>query len=274
MGRLKTVVIVAVSLMAALAVSCGKAVDWKFSEKIAREITQDGWVYSFKYQFMKSGETSDTQVPYSFSGINLRYRFPKDQTVPGDQPIQMLNNDDAVSLNDYLRNARKKTPDELAADTLDALTFSELDKDMVIRLKNQALSAEPHREGNYPDLPRYAMLNEQCFLDGYEFQIGFLSSVGCVDVIYIDVLYEQSSAAGGYVQLSDLVENGTASDAQKQAMQNLNDICTGIVRDNDLLYGKSQYSLNESGELDYSRLYIILRNIEHGKIADYILTMQ
>lgn len=274
MGKLKTTAIAAVSVMTMLAVSCGKAVEWKFSEKIARVIRPDGWVYSFKYQYMKSGEISDTQVPYSFSGINLRYRFPKDQAVQGSQPIQMLSNDDAVCLNDYLRGARKKAPDELAADALDTLTFSELDKDMVIRLKNQALSAETHREGKYPDLPSYAMLNEQYFLDGYEFQIGFLSSVGCVDVIYIDVLYEQSSAAGGYVQLSDLVENDTASDAQKQAMQNLNDISAGIVRDNDLLYGKAQYSLNEGGELDYSRLYTFLRNIEHGKISDYILKMQ
>ena len=251
-------------------------VEWKFSEKIARSIQPDGWVYSFEYEYMKSGEVTDGDVPYSFYGYNLRYRYPQNETAPSNQMIQSLETKspqmkhDATAINEYLMMSKQKSPTELMQKPLDNIDLQELDGDLYERLMKEALEGTPHAEGKYVGIPRYAMLNEQLFIDQYEFQIGFLSNMGCVDVIYIDVLIEDSSVPIGYKQLSDLVENGSATNAQADAFSALQKIAGGIVENNDLMYGADQYQAQVFDNIEFSRLYLFLQNIEELKLEGYV----
>lgn len=81
--------------------------------------------------------------------------------------------------------AGEVTTQELLDLTVDDLTFEELDENIFIELVQAALKGEAHKEGNYDYLPQYALLTEPEYLNDYKFQVGFVSSVGCIDVILL-----------------------------------------------------------------------------------------
>lgn len=276
--------------------SCGgseEQVNWSFAEKAALLVQEDGWVYSFTYTFNKEADDEDDGlVPYNFFGVNLRYRYNEDytttvstmengemvtKTVP--QTIQMLGlSDSQEQQNDMEKiaellkyNGGTVTNEELLALTPDDLDFEELDEELFLGLVQQALSAENHKEGNYVDLPYYALLTEPEYLHNYKFQIGLIADMGCVDVIFIDVLLRTGSGYADYVQLSDLMESGEANDDQKTAYESIQKLEEGIVEENDLLFGKDENESVSIGDIEFSRLYQFLKNLEEGNYYQYVI---
>ncbi|MCD8120529.1 MAG: hypothetical protein LUE29_13820 [Lachnospiraceae bacterium] len=276
--------------------SCGDSeeqVNWSFAEKAALLVQEDGWVYSFTYTFNKeAGDEDDGLLPYNFFGVNLRYRYNEDymttistmengemvtKTVP--QTIQMLGlsnslaqQNDMNKIAEILKyNGGTVTNEDLLALTPENLDFEELDEELFLGLVQQALSAENHDEGNYVDLPYYALLTEPEYLDDYKFQIGLIADMGCVDVIFIDVLFRTGSGYADYVQLSDLVESGEANDEQITAYENIQKLEEGIVDENDLMFGKDENESVSIGSIEFSRLYQFLKNLEEGNYYQYVI---
>ncbi len=263
-----------------------------WGRKSAMLETDDGWFYVFYHNFNKDSQVDNGLIPYQFFGVNLKYRYHEDyvttiqyesngQLVEKEVPavIQILgeSNSTAIKLDmdeiaDVLKySGGEITNEELLSLTTDDLTFEELDEKMFLDLIREALTGEPHKEGKYGYLPGYALLEEKQYLNGYKFQIGFIVTVGCLDAVVIDVLYQTGSGYDEYVQLSDMVASGTATQEQIELYQFIENIENGMLENNDCLYLSSIDSVAyEFSNIDISRLNLFLENIEQGAYSDYI----
>ncbi len=298
MGRLKRYFIILLILCQTISLcSCSdkeEHVEWKFSKKMARVVQEDGWVYTFDYLYSKDGTDSDTLIPFQFYGVNLRYRYNdaytetinttengKNVTKTVPAVIQMLGGANSQGIKNDMKKVAEildyqnhdVTPEELLAINPEDVVFEELDKDLFFGLIHEALNSEPHPEGDKV-LPVYALMTEPEYLSDYKFQIGFVSDMGTIDVIYIDVLYRTGDAYNDYIQLSDMVDDGTASTEQIQAFDLIKSISDGIVRDNTFMY---EYGANKNkniANIDFLRLYNFLKDIENNNYNKYILHAQ
>ena len=265
---------------------------WAFGEKKAIIEDDSGWYYVFTYTYKKEGFDLEELVPYNFFAVNLRYRYNDDYTTIGTitengevkeitvpLPIQILGLSNSEKIhNDMLEIASilkysggEVTNEDLLKLTKEDLSFEELDEDIFLNLISTALNGEPHKEGDYLDLPNYALLSEQEYLSGYKFQIGFLTSIGCIDKIFIDVLYRTGDEYNDYVQLSDMVDSGTATDEQLKIYNLIAELSKGIVNENNLLYMKNELENAGIEGVDMSRLGLFLENIHNGEYDQYIV---
>lgn len=259
------------------------------AKKIAREVREDGWVFTFIRNIDKTGDDSEI-IKYQFFGINIRYRFQDeftkiqshtldDGTVVYERytPAVMIwgqGSDDQAKDMATIRNIFNSdaTDESLLALTTDDLSFSELDEDMFLRLLREALTSEPQREGtvlSYWEKPTYAFLVEQNYIDEYKFQIAFLQDTGCVDELFIDVLYKDGDGITEYVQLSDLVASGIATDAQNELYQTISLIVESIKTEETFLAGSDEYKDRTIADVELSRLYAFLKNIHNNDLTAY-----
>ena len=169
-------------------------------------------------------------------------------------------------INKILTSSSKEQLLELNSEDVE---LKHVDEELFFELMNKALTSEAHQEGNYDYIPSYALLSEPEYTDGYKYQIGFINTMGCIDVIFIDVLYETGEGIRDYVQLSDLIDNNAANNKQVELYEELVRISEGIVRANDLLYDKQNIKGMYNEEL--TRLYEFLQDIEDNNIEDYIV---
>lgn len=260
---------------------------WVFNKKVARRTFDDGWTYTFDYLYMKDGFEEEGVIPFTFTGINLRYRYGDDisfeQEMNDQIPvIQILGNNgspeikhDMQLVSDILDYEHGNvTKEELLKINPDEIAFEELDKELFFSLMDEALNGDEHEVGKYPDIPTYALLTEPEYIDDYKFQIGFLADMGCVDVMFIDVLYKDGDNYNDYIQLSDSIDNSTATSEQVQAFELLTSISDGVVEENNLTYGYNTYKNEIISEIDFSRLYTFLDNIEKNNYSQYIVPVK
>ena len=258
-------------------------------EKIARKVTEDGWVFTFEEYGSKIGETSNL-CRYSFSGCNLRYRYDdacvqtvthstdggvtiRERRIPAmldwgyGSPEQQR---DQELIETILTNDRE--PEDLLALDPEDYRFESIDGALFFGLMREALTGERHAEGTYYaywEMPEKAFLTEPVTLDGYKLQIAYLSTLGCVDEIYIDVIYPTGDGYRDYVQLSDLVEAGEATPEQREAFALLRQICARIKAEDSFLAGAEDYRSKVLGGVDFSRLERFLHNLHENKWEQY-----
>lgn len=265
-------------------------VEWNVFETTGKYISDDGWVYVFSHTSYSDGTTIES--PYTFYGINLRYRYndqymtepiydKKGNLVSGPEPqkIQILGNSNSESIKNDMEQVSKLlgydsgtiTSEDLLAIDRNSVHFEELDKEMFFRLMDECLNSKANPTGKYMDIPSYALLTEPEYIDGYKFQIGFISGIGTVDVIYIDVLYKTGNEYNAYKQLSDMVDDKSANTNQVDAFKLITDISNGIVKENNLQYEIDKNKNSKIGGIDMSRLYSFLNDIENGNIQKYII---
>lgn len=250
---------------------------------IARKTTSDGWVYSFIYEHYKDPSLDDsTLMKYQFNGINLRYAYMEGYedklTITrkdGSSAIRSYSPgvviwgkrddqlEDRKKLDDLLLNATK---DQLLKLTAGDLSLKTIDSNMVIQLIQEALLDEPQKEGtlqSYWDKPQYAMLQEQSASDNYKFQIAFLQDTGCVDELFIDVLFCRDD--GSYIQLSDMIDQGRADPEQIALYNKIRNIVSDI-KDRELFVTENDTYKNDTiGGVDLKRLYMFLKDIHENK---------
>lgn len=267
-----------------------EAPKWNASETASYYISDDGWVYVFSYVSYSDGSITDS--PYTFYGVNLRYRYndaymkepvydKNGKLVSGAQPqsIQILGNSSSGAIRNDMDKVSKMlgyntgniTKEDLLAIDRESVTFEELDKDLFFRLMDECLESEPNPTGKYVDIPSYALLTETEYIDGYKFQIGFIGGIGTVDIMYIDVLYKTGDEYNAYKQLSDMVDDKTATDEQIKAFKLISDISNGIIKDNNLLYGYDENSKTKIADIDLSRLYSFFKDIENNNYNKYAI---
>ena len=270
--------------------------------RIAVQADPDGWVYAFDNQYLVGdvdyGSGVEGRVPFTFTGVNLRYRYNENYTkviqtqdalgntvnktvllstlLRGDSSLEEEQRDMA-KISAYLNYDRKGTSlttAELMALTPEELGFECIDGEMFLRLMRECLTSESIPLGAYPSLPSYALLTEPVYLDDYKIQVGIKGSFGAVAVIMLDVLYRTGEELTDYVQLYDLVRDGEASEEQIQLLDTLQSIESGIVQNNDLQYGEKEYGDAVIAGVSLDRLYEMLENIEKNEYMQYVVYPQ
>lgn len=259
-------------------------------KNVARQCNDDGWIFTFVYQYEKENvERIDGLVRFYFYGINVRYRYSEDfvesysvESKDGNTEMRTYHSGvliwgrsqetaaDSAKIDELLEKSDK---DSLLKLDPDSIEFAALDKEMFFRLMKEALTGNPQAESEsqtYWDLPGYAALAETEFLDGYKFQVCFLNETGLVDVCYIDVLYQTGPGLMDYVQLSDLIENGKASEDQAQCFREIQKIAKQIESEDSFITGMDQYKNVKWGEIDMQRLSAFLNNLHNGNYSQYI----
>ena len=292
MKHYRTILLLLVLLLSVSSCSYNQktAVEYPVQKNVARQKNDDGWVFTFVYEYEKDGvEPIDGLINFYFFGINIRYRY-------SDKYVEQYQSEDSISntekrsyqsgvliwgrseetaadrtlIDDLLMNANK---DELLALEEDSIEFSSLDKKMFFRLMREALNGEPQRESQYQsdwDRPTYAALVEKEFLDGYKFQVCFLNETGLIDECYIDVLYKTGEGETDYIQLSDLVEKGKASDGQIRCFNQLQKLSTQIIEQNTFLAEVDHYKEMQFNEIEMKRLNVMLDNLQKNEYMQYI----
>ncbi len=219
---------------------------------VAQKLLDDGTLYSFQYiKYVPANSDCDK---YSFSLSNLRYLeqfeagFPdayfRDQQLIADQILK-----------------ESYTPEEILALNPNDFTFEYLNKELFFALIRDGLTneSEPAIDDQY-HWDRYdsGFFTEIAPADGYEFQIAFVSKSCGVDAFFIDVLYRAED--GTYKQLSDMVDDGTATDEQKQAFAEFTKIIEACQK-NDSYIIDEVYQDTVIGGIDFGRLYTFLYHL-------------
>lgn len=259
----------------------------------ASAMTEEGWLYVFDYWAYEKGAPHDVIDIYNFQCINLRdldesrqlqlidspylvyacSRSTPDRAEPEPIPLNSPdylpdNSSDMAVINNQILT-KDKTAEELLALSPDDLDLAFIDEELFLSLLQEALSKDtvelcahqPHLDGiAYGP----ALLVEPDFADGYRFQAAYYNTVlaceteGCVQHLYIDVQYETDD---GYVQLSDLVLQGTATDAQVELYRQLRSIADAVTDADDYSADAEIYRETVVDGLELSRLADLVASI-------------
>lgn len=265
-----------------------------FSRTTASEFSEeDGWLYVFRYERMKDPIQNQDPglIHYTFLGMNLRYTYngapARERAIQqgGDTSLtkyyqgmrewgtesEAQKRDMAIIYDQILR--QDATVEELLALKEEDFEFEELDEVMFFRLMRDALTSEPDPEPvdiKHMEIPSYAVLQEPVFIDGYAFQICLVSSMGYVDDIYIDLLYEDDSKECGYIQLSDLVESGEATSEQEKAFQEIKKTTEMVRGAEDIPKAIEGMNRETISDIDFDRLFAFLDHLGHYEYSQYV----
>lgn len=246
---------------------------YKFSQNIERVVTDDGWVYTFRYQYdYDDGMDSSRIPPYEFFAFNIRYKYTKDHksTFGKYETSEAYGRDNRKVVQLLGMQLPAPSVEELLDMSADSVTFEELDGKMFFDMVHTALRGEPHPVGRW-DIPNEAILQEPEYKDGCALQIGFATGMGRIDEMFIDVLYPAGDEKYDYVQLSDMVDSGKATKEQVELFETLTTIAKGMVRDDNLYFGVEEYRNKKIASLDLDRLYTFaydIGNAQYGKYSD------
>lgn len=219
---------------------------------VAQKLLDDGTLYSFQYiEYVPANSDCDK---YSFSLSNLRYLEQFEAGFP-----DAYSRDQQLIANQILKESY--TPQEILALNPDDFTFEYLDKELVFQLIREGLTNEPEPaidDQYHWDRYDSGFFTEVAPSDGYEFQIAFASKSCGVDAFFIDVLYLAED--GTYKQLSDMVDDGTATDEQTQAFAEFTKIIEACQKNDSYIIDEA-YRETVIGDIDFGRLYTFLYNL-------------
>lgn len=252
-----------------------------FYRQVARETTDNGWCFTFVREGFKDPNADESNLArYRFFGFNIRYRYKGllDKTMErgssenGGLIWGRLSDGQASDMRqvEKILNRNKTPEDLLALDPADC-EFEELDGEMFFRLMREALTGEWQKEGttlSYWEKPEYSFLQEPEFENDYKFQVCFMQETGCVDELFIDVLYKDANPVG-YIQLSDLIENGKADGEQMKLWNTIKEI-TNTIKENEIyISGQEKYQKTTIAGVDLGRLYSLLTDIHNNEFDRY-----
>ena len=253
-------ILLTLTLLISVLAACGKGKkeNGEASQKgeryfhVAQKLLDDGTLYSFQYiEYVPANSDCDK---YSFSLSNLRYLEQFEAGFP-----DAYSRDQQLIANQILKESY--TPEEILALNPDDFTFEYLDKELVFRLIQEGLTNEPEPaidDQYHWDRYDSGFFTEVAPSDGYEFQIAFVSKSCGVDAFFIDVLYLAED--GTYKQLSDIVDDGTANDEQKQAFAEFTKIIEACQKNDSYIIDEA-YRETVIGDIDFGRLYTFLYNL-------------
>lgn len=255
-----------------------------YSVKEAHVITEDGWVFQFIYNYNKTGDQSDI-IPYMFKAFNLRCRYDEDYIQIGAQelpngvvrryreiPAQLYWGMGSEARGRDMRKvkeilSRDREPEDLLALDPADYEFEELDGEMFFGLIREALTGDFLKEGTDKlmwDKSPNQMMAEPNFIDGYKFQVSYLCSAGNLRELFIDVLYATGPGYGDYVQLSDLVEEGTATPEQVELYKFIQAIIQRAKAENCFSAGAQEYMAVTMDGVDFSRLTAFMNAVQYN----------
>lgn len=295
MKRFVSILIATATLLTALTSCRQESKKATFYIKSAWETTDDGWVYVMNYEdFYKPGNHDDL-IKYWFYGFNVRYRFNDDYITtvykPSEDPsrgsgvtsvivpsVLLAGNGpeeekrDMQLINGTILDSRQSVDELLALDPHD-YNFESIDKDMFFRLLHECLESEipeDRQDQTYRDKDARNLLTEQMYIDGYKFQVGSVNvSLGYVGVVYIDILYRTGDGYKDYIQLSDMIDDGSATDEQREIFSKLQRIASDCMEQESYIANADSYKNDKIGEVEFERLYKMMQNIHINNYGQY-----
>ena len=295
MKRFVSILIATATLLTALTSCRQESKKATFYIKSAWETTDDGWVYVMNYEdFYKPGNHDDL-IKYWFYGFNVRYRFNDDYITtvykPSEDPsrgngvtsvivpsVLLAGNGpekekrDMQLINGTILDSKKSVDELLALDPHD-YNFESIDKDMFFRLLHECLESEipeDRQDQIYRDKDARNLLTEQMYIDGYKFQVGSVNvSLGYVGVVYIDILYRTGDGYKDYIQLSDMIDDGSATDEQREIFSKLQRIASDCMEQESYIANADSYKNDKIGEVEFERLYKMMQNIHINNYGQY-----
>lgn len=259
----------------------GETLNILFYRQVARETTDNGWCFTFVREGFKDPNVDESNLArYRFFGFNIRYRYKGllDKTMERNSSenggliwgrLSEGQADDMRQVEKILN--RNKTPEELLALDPADYEFEELNGEMFFRLMREALTGEWQKEGktlSYWEKPEYGFFQEPEFENDYKFQVCFMQETGCVDELFIDVLYKDFNPVG-YIQLSDLVDNGKASEEQLRLWKTIKEIVITIKENEEYICGQEAYQKTSIAGVDLDRLFAVLTDIHNNDFDRY-----
>lgn len=279
--------------------------DMHWQEKTARKMMGDGWVFSFTQYENKNGDDSGLcRYQFSGVNLRHRYdeAYVQAELHVGEDPNPILIryedylkdpaqvSGDGVRVDVYVpryltwgmgsaaqaRDMEKieailtddREPEDLLALDPADYEFESFDKELFFGLMREALTGSPHEERTdlkYWNHEAVNVLAEPAKADGYRFQVGWLMTSGCVDELYLDVLYQTGEGDRDYVQLSDLVEADEAAPEQREAFNLLLTVAERVKSEEHFLAGAELYRDKTVAGLDFNRLLRFMTELHEGK---------
>lgn len=238
---------------------------FSFDEKIYIEEREDGWIYVSQYSY--AGSTNY----YAYDAYNLKYQYIEgfDLLVYDADTNKVIGK--ATTVLPYLSLLpeaevdirkiskffeEKRISETITMDDLSELNLNFLDKENVLELFNKTIVQEPQPEGKYSNLPAASMVQSK-MVDDYKWQGAYYGCHGNIVAFRIELIYKDG------VYLSDLIEDNTATNEQKQIYNKYKEIERNILQSNNFLVNKGLGSL-VIGNVDFSLLENVLQRLEIG----------
>ncbi len=207
-----------------------------FPMKIAYIEKEDGWVCSFKIEYLQNIE-----MPYSYyyDCDNFKYKELYGFEATGTEadeggtftyiagtnhPSYGFNRDyrnDLTAISTFFQE--KNFTRSITTEDLNDLKLDYINKEEILTLYNQAITSKTiDTYGNYPNMAE-TYLTTSMTKNGYTWYLGFLSARGNIQYVYLDVQIETE-------YLSDLVKQGNATKEQLEMIDNIRFIKEQILK--------------------------------------------
>ncbi|MCD7723849.1 MAG: hypothetical protein LUH82_07935 [Clostridiales bacterium] len=246
--------------------------DINYSTKVAI-YTNDSWVYYCYVDFDKNSTLENSNYKnYDFDAYNLKYKeldgYDKVpvidshtnevvEYVDSSVPRASLNSElseEFEMINDWLNTVQPV--ETIDADDLSDLEVQHIDIDLFINLFNEMINSENMSTGQFGYLPEANIVQGE-LTDGYEWQIGYFVSHGCIKYINIELIYD----AEVKVYLSDIVLSNKATLAQQQTYEIIEKVEQEIL-DKQIL-SCEMFNFDDEN-IDFDRLETLLKSLEEG----------
>ena len=242
-----------------------------YAERIGIIKGEDGWYYQFLTTTYNNGEDDTNNF---FSGCNLKYSELDDYYVPvysedgevidkwpsiprltaSQKSINgVTESEESDMIDDYFDEMQFGRAIDI--NDLDDLDLYHFDKKFIVDLYNKAYNSEYDKTITKFNLKGCSINSDEegeDYKDGYKYNIGVMHLRRGIGVIRIDLLYSD----GTY--LSDLVEDGKATNKQKEIYENFKKIEDYIVENQEVNI-RDVFNLDDEV---YIRLYNIIEKFD------------
>ena len=235
-----------------------------YGEKSAIVEGDNGWYY----QFLIAPSIADGDTNNFLIGCNLKYSNFGD--VPGYEDVDnpdgfptlthsqkstngVTEYDDVSNIDDFFDE--RQFGRAIDINDLDELDIYNFDKEFIVDLFNKAYNSEYDKTITKFNLKGCSINSDEDgddYIDGYKYNIGVMHLRRGIGVIRIDLLYSD----GTY--LSDLIEDGSATNEQKEIYDNFKRIEDYIVENQEVNI-RDVFDLSDDV---YIRLYNIIEKFD------------
>ena len=238
-----------------------------YAERIGIIEGEDGWYYQFLTTTYENGEDDTNNF---FSGCNLKYSELDNYYVPvysedgelidkwssiprlsaSQKSINGVTEAEEVEIIDNFFD-EKQFRREITVEDLEDLELNNFDKEFIVELFNNAYNTDFDKTITKFNLSGCSIQSDT-EKDGYKYNIGVMHVRRGIGVIRIDLLYSD----GTY--LSDLIEDGSATNEQKEIYDNFKKIEDYIVENQEVNI-RDVFNLDDEV---YIRLYNIIEKFD------------
>lgn len=216
-----------------------EAFDRNSMEKKSFINKDDGWV--FEMQLVFEDKKKPEYSLFAFSGVNMKYDKMDNsngklldengnelskisRSMPLAEDFSNLENELKI-VRDYFNTKHFKTT--ISESDIADINLSYFTKEELIKAFNKAIAIKPRKLGKYANIPQGNCVKMNSKTKEV-FQLSYLTNYGDLGVVNIEY-FDQNGE-----RLSDKVENGTASEIEIIAQENIDKLEDELVKENTI----------------------------------------